>query len=142
VPSEEANQRLVLRVGAARLSFQYVIDRVRGLVISTASDCLTFADWKNHQDCLLRDPAFEPTFNQLVDLTAVTTQDTSSDEIKILARRAIFSSNSRRAFVAPSPSIFAITRVFGAHHSMSQVPTQLWVFQDIASAWEWLGTES
>jgi hypothetical protein len=121
---------------------QYGIDKKRGLVITTAWDRLTFAEMKSHQDQLLSDPDFDPYFNQLADLSGVTAQDTSTEEIKALARREVFSPASRRAYLAPKPSIFSLTRIFEAHHSMSEVPSQVGVFQDIIPAWEWIGSPS
>jgi hypothetical protein len=120
---------------------RYVIDKERRLVISTAWDRVSFAEAKAHQDQLKDDPAFDPTFSQLLDATGVTGLDASMDEIRILARRGIFSPSSRRAFVASSPEIFGMGRVLGAYLEMGQVPQQVNVFYDLSSALTWLGLE-
>jgi hypothetical protein len=120
---------------------RYVIDQQRGLVISTAWDRVTFADVKAHQDQLSTDPAFNPEFNQLVDASAVTAVDATIDQIKTIAKRGIFSSASRRAFVATRPDVFGIGRVMGTYSEMGRVPQQVRVFYDLPSALEWLGLD-
>ncbi|SRR6266700_3927832 len=121
---------------------RYVIDKERRLVISTGSEQLTFSQVKTHQDQLLNDPDFDPEFNQLIDMTAVTSLDISVDEAKMIARRKLFSSTSRRAFVATSPTIFGMGRMMEAYHEMSNVASQVRVFYDLPSALKWLGLES
>ena len=43
---------------------RYVIDIEQRLVISTGWDRVTFAEAKAHQDQLVRDPVFNPEFNE------------------------------------------------------------------------------
>lgn len=117
----------------------YVIDTDKRLVISTARDCITFAEVMEHQDQLRADPAFNPDFNQLVDASAVTRVDATLDEVKRVASRRIFSSSSRRAFVATNPDVFGVGRLLGAHLGMGRIPQQVSVFYDMPSALEWLG---
>jgi hypothetical protein len=121
---------------------RYVIEKERRLVISTGSDRVTFADLKAHQDQLVSDPDFNPEFNQLLDGIAVTALDVSVDEAKTLANRKVFSSTSLRAFVAPSPAIFGMGRLWTAYHEMSNAPSQVCVFYDLTSALKWLGLEN
>ncbi len=119
----------------------YVIDKERRLVISSAWDRITFDEVKSHQDQLKADPAFDPNFNQLVDASAVTGVDATTDEVKRIASRRIFSSTSRRAFVATNPDVFGMGRLFGAYLGMGRVPQQVQVFYDLASALKWLGLD-
>jgi hypothetical protein len=119
----------------------YVIDRERRLVITTASDRVTFAEVKTHQDQLRSDPDFNPEFNQLIDATAITVLDVSVDEAKELARRTMFSATSRRAWVATSPVIYGMMRLAGTYHEMSKEPSNVSVFYDLPSALKWLGLE-
>lgn len=120
---------------------RYVIDKERRLVVSTASDCVTFAELKAHQEQLASDPDFTPDFNQLLDGTKATSLAVTIEQAKTLARRKVFSATSRRAFVAPSPAMFGIARVFEAYHSMSDVPSHVCVFYDLGEARKWLGLE-
>jgi hypothetical protein len=120
---------------------RHAIDKERRLVISTGSEQLTFSQVKTHQDQLLNDPDFDPEFNQLIDLTAVTSLDISVDEAKIIASRKLFSSTSRRAFVASSPSIFGMGRMMEVYNEMSNVASRVRIFYDLPSAVEWLGLD-
>lgn len=120
----------------------YVIDMQKRLVITTAWDRVTFAEARGHQDQLKVDPSFNPDFNQLIDASAVTSIDATVAEIKRLAGRPIFSSTSRRAFLATSPDVFGVGRLMGAHLEMGRVPQHVRVFYDLAAALKWLGLEA
>ena len=119
----------------------YVIDKEKRLVISTAWGSVTFAEVMNHQDQLRSDPAFDPNFDQLVDATAVTAVDASTDEVKRAASRRIFSSTARRAYVATDPAVFGVGRLLGAHLGMGRVPQQVNIFYDMPAALKWLGLD-
>ena len=121
---------------------RYIIDQENRLVISTAWDRLTFAEAKAHQDQLAIDPGFNPAFNQLIDATAVSTLEMTNDEAKSLVRRVIFSQESRRAFVAITPTIFGVGRLMGAHDEIARAPDRANVFSTRDAALEWLGAES
>jgi hypothetical protein len=121
------------------LPLNYRIDKERRLVVSTGSGILTYAEMKTHQDRLLADPNFNQEFNQLIDLTQVTGVDAATEEITALARRAVFSPNSKRAWVASSPGIFGIGRLAIAHHEDTASPSHASAFYDLPSALEWLG---
>jgi hypothetical protein len=120
----------------------YVVDKQKRLVLTTAWNRVTFAEAKHHQDQLKDDPSFDPDFNQLLDASAVTAIDMTVAEIKRLARRHIFSSTSRRAFVATSPDVFGVGRLMGAHLEMGRAPLQIHIFYDLAAALEWLGLDA
>ena len=83
------------------MTVRYAIYKELRLVVSTASDRVTFADIRSHQDQLLNDPDFDPQFNQFIDTTAVTVLDLSTQEAIAVAQRKMFSCTSQRAFVAP-----------------------------------------
>ena len=121
---------------------RYVIDRERRLVITTGTDRPTFAEMKAIQDQLESDPDFDPSFNQLIDMTRVTTLDLSVDEAKVIANRQHFSTTSRRAFVATGPAIFGMGRLMEAYHSMAKKAAQVSVFSDREAALEWLGLKT
>jgi hypothetical protein len=123
------------------MSFSYTIDKERRLVISTASDRVTFEQGKAHQDRLLNDPDFDPEFYQLLDATRVTVLDISIEQAKTLARRRVFSPNSRRAWVSPDPAIFGMGRLIAAYNEMSSGASQIHVFSDLRMALKWLGVE-
>lgn len=124
------------------MPLRYVIDKERRLVRTTGWDRLTFDQTKAYQDQLLNDPDFDPEFNQLVDLTALAGLGMSTEETKQIASRSGFSARSRRAFVAPDPAVFGMSRLFAVYNEMSSTPSQIQVFHDAISALKWLGLET
>jgi len=75
------------------MSRTYEIDKQRRLVISTALGAITFADLLAHQDKLLRDPDFDPSFSQIIDFTRITSLVLEASDVHTLAQRNIFSRN-------------------------------------------------
>jgi hypothetical protein len=124
------------------MPFSYVVYREHRLVISTGSDLVTWEEIKTRQDETQTDPNFNPEFNQIVDLRAVTGFDMTSDHARLLARRIIFSATSKRAFVAASPGVFGVGRMWEIFTEMSDNQSQIRVFYDLPSALKWLGLES
>ncbi len=90
---------------------RYVIDQERRLMISTGWDRVTFAEIVAHRGQLASDPEFDPEFDQLVDGRAVTELDLSLEDAKAIASRSLFSSSSRRAFVASDLAILGMARL-------------------------------
>ena len=90
----------------------YKVDKERHLVMSSASGVVTFADLLAHQEKLLADPDFSPDFSQLWDLVHVTKVELTTEELRRLAGRSIFSSASRRAILASSDLVFGLSRMF------------------------------
>ena len=120
----------------------YVIDKEQRLVISTGVGVVTFGEMKAHQDQLLRDPDFNPEFNQLIDATEVTAAKLWRGEAQEITHRNIFSVKSRRALVATKPAIFGMGRLLMTYLEMSDSPSQTNVFHDVPSALKWLGAEA
>lgn len=120
---------------------RYFIDKKRRLVINFGWDRLTFAEMQSQQSELLHDPNFDPTFNQLVDVSGVTILDMSVQEAKRIAVRGIYSPTSRRAVIATNPVVFGMGRMMDVHHSTETGRENVAVFSDRKSALEWLGLE-
>ena len=120
---------------------RYVIDKHRRLVTTTAWERISFSEARAHQDQLSKDPDFSPSFDQLLDATAVTAVDMSAQEIRELTRRYIFSPQSRRAFVASQPVVFGIGRMMQSYLEVAKpgaLPGNVNVFYDLNSALKWL----
>lgn len=100
---------------------------------------VTFAEVLAHQDGLLRDPDFNPQFNQFLDATKVTVLDISIDQAKAAARRPLFASASRRAWVTSSPALFGMGRLIAAYNEMSSAVSQIHIFSALSAALKWLG---
>jgi hypothetical protein len=118
---------------------RYVIDKERRLVVTTAWDRVTFAEARAHQEQLANDPDFNQNFNQLVDASAVSSLDASPQEIQTLSSRRLFSSASRRAFIATNPVVFGMGRMLQTYLEIAKAQEQICIFYDRSSALEWLG---
>jgi hypothetical protein len=90
----------------------YKIDKERRLVMTTAFGVVTKEDLLDHQDKLMADPDFDPTFSQLLDFAHMTKLDLKAADVKLLAERNIFAANARRAFVVPEDVAFGMARMF------------------------------
>lgn len=66
---------------------------------------MTFVELQTHQDQIVNDPDFNADFNQILNGSKATSLAVTVEQAKNLARRTVFSSTSRRAFVAPSPAM-------------------------------------
>jgi hypothetical protein len=124
------------------MPFSYAVYIEHRLVISTGLGLVTWEEIKTRQDQTKTDPDFNPEFNQIVDLRAVTGLDMTGDHVRLLARRKIFSAASKRAFVAISPAIFGVGRMWEILTEMSDNPSQIRLFYDLPSALKWLNLES
>ena len=124
------------------MPFSYIVYSEHRLVISTGSDRVTWEEIKERQEQTKTDPNFNPEFNQIVDLRAVTDFDMTSDQARTLAQRVIFSSTSKRAFVAASPAVFGVGRMWEIFTELSANPSEIRVFYDLPSALKWLNLET
>lgn len=114
----------------------YQIDKVRRLVISTASGFLIAADILAHQRQLLVDPDFDPECSQIVDCTAVTGIDLSPDDVRAVTAATIFSAHSRRAVVVATDEQFGFARMFKMMRE-AQGEYGIRVFRDRTEALHW-----
>jgi hypothetical protein len=115
----------------------YKIDKENRLVTSTGTGVLTLADALAHQEQLLKDPDFDPSFSQLLDFTHVTDVELSSEEIHRLARTTVFSANSRRAFLSNSDLKFGLARMFAVfRENMGEKGIR--VFRNLDDALDWV----
>jgi len=116
----------------------YVIDKERGLVISTGTGRYTADDGIAHQAALAADPDFQSTFNQLLDFTEVTQVVLNTDAIRQLAQRHVFSEQSRRAFLVTNKLEIGLSRMFAAYREIAGGKEQMKIFEDREEAMQWL----
>ena len=121
---------------------RYVIHKDQRLVVNYGWGHLTFADFRGQQEALIKDPNFDPSFNQLVDVSQTTSLDLTVEEAKTIARRGLYLPTSRRAVVATNPAVFAMGRLMDVYHAMATHREQVRVFYDRESALKWLGLET
>jgi hypothetical protein len=115
----------------------YVIDPKRLLVTSTLSGPVTEDEVHDHNQRLRNDPAFNPGYRQLVDMTGLTEIIVSTKMINQTAIDQFFNPGVRRAFVATSDATFGMARMF-ALQAEGQGQT-IEVFRNMRKAEEWLG---
>lgn len=116
---------------------EYQIDKNRRLVLTNCSDVLTMADLLAHGDRLLQDPDFTPNFCHFMDLSLVTEVELSSEELRRLAQRQVFSPESRRALLVGNDLTYGLSRMFGIHREMLG-EAGIRVFRDRAEALDWV----
>lgn len=115
----------------------FKIDKEQKLVMSTASGVFTMADVLTHQEKLLKDPDFDPSFSHLIDLTHITKFDLEPKEVHSLAPRSVFSPGSRRAIVANTDHAFGMSRMFEMLREGFGAQG-IRVFRDLDDALEWV----
>ena len=106
-------------------------------MISTFSGVLTLEDGFAHQERLLKDPNFVPTFSQLIDCTQVTQIAMGIDDIRRLAQRSIFSNEARRSILVHGDVAYGFARTFMAiRESLGEKGIR--VFHELDEALFWL----
>ena len=90
----------------------YKIDKEHRVVLSTASGIFDLAAALAHQDQLLVDPDFHPTYSQLIDYSHVTEVKLDANDIRKLAERSVFWPCSRRAMYVTRDIEYGFARMF------------------------------
>ena len=121
------------------MPFSYVVYKKHRLVVSTGTGRVTYDEIKARQDQTKGDPDFNSDFNQIVDLRAATTVDLTVDQARELASRNIFSPTSLRAFIATTPAVFGMGRMWESYTEIAQETSQIRIFSNLLSAIDWLG---
>ena len=118
----------------------YRIDVARRLVLSRAWGVFTAPDLYDHYTSLAADPAFDPSFPQLVDLRDVERVDMEPSIIRRHALEFLFASGTQRALVTSSDVEYQLARMYGTF--AAYVPQNVRVFRDMHDAEQWLGLET
>ena len=119
------------------MAWSYTIDKESHLVTTTAWGTLTADQVLEHQRKLQTDPAFDPNFFQLLDLTLVVYMQMDAKTVMELSDLVLFSAKSRRAFIADNPFHYGMARMFAAFHKLSG-EDQVGVFTTHDEALQWL----
>lgn len=124
------------------MPFCYSIRKDVRLVVFTGSDRITLEEVKEFRKQLRNDPDFNPDYDLLNDLRAVTTFDISAREAIEIAQGSVFSAKSRRVTVATKPDIFGMNRLIQAHRETAIKQDQVGVFYVLDEALRFLGLSS
>ena len=118
------------------MPFDYVIDKSRRLIITTAQDAVTVAEVRSKLDRLFSDPEFDPHLNELIDATGVTKMYVPVADVLEFLNQCILSKESRTAWVVTKAEQWAmLAHMFAAWMSLHG---KCKVFHDIPSALAWI----
>jgi hypothetical protein len=116
----------------------YQIDSAQGAVFSTARGQVTFDEVLHFHAALLNDPGYRSEFCELADMRLMTDSTITGAEMRQLAATELFSADSKRAFVAASPLVYGLSRMYESHR-VSKNDTGIRIFSNVEEAIEWLG---
>jgi hypothetical protein len=115
----------------------YRIDHALRVVRSRGWGTLSTSDLQDYTSRLLADPAFDPDYRSLADLTEVTRVDIDQVALSQAAWMPSFTQGTRRAIIASSDLVYGLARMFATHSErFGQV---VHVYRDRADAEAWLG---
>jgi len=114
-----------------------LIDTVRHRVEVTAGGILTGEEMLTAQREIAQSPGFEPGFDALFDLAAVSSVKTiSAAEIRAVAHNTVFGPRVRRAFVTRNTTVYGMMRMLDAY--LGDRGGEVGMFEDRATAERWL----
>ena len=117
------------------------IDSSLGVVFSTFQGVVTSEDILAQVESFKNDPAFQPSFNHLIDTRGTTRFDVSIADIRVVSSHSTFNEKSRRAVVAEDTEMYGVGRVYQILREDQGRPDQVRVFRDMAEARRWLGLD-
>jgi hypothetical protein len=106
------------------------------MVMSRVWGTVTNDEVDEHNRRLRADPLFDPTYRQLADMSEVTLNLVSADNVQETARDQYFAPGTRRALVVSDDTTFGLCRMYATYaESLGQV---LSVFRERKEAEAWL----
>jgi hypothetical protein len=117
----------------------YKIDKEHRVVLSTASGVFDLAAALAHQDQLLADPDFDPSYSQLLDYSHVTEVRIDTNDVRKLAERSVFWPCSRRAIYVTRDIEYGFARMFEMLRENAG-EKGIRVFRDLDDALTWIFT--
>ena len=88
---------------------------------------------------MMSDPAFDPSFSQLVDTRPVTTFEMNGYTVKQFAQEHVLAPGSRRALVMSRPRDLGLARMFQIYRRLAGGTEATEIFSDMEAAQKWLG---
>jgi hypothetical protein len=121
------------------LPISYSIDPAQKLVTSRIWGIVTNDEVDEHNRQLRSDPLFDPNYRQIADMTGVTRNMVTFDNVRQTAQDQYFTPGARRALLVADDTTFGLCRMFETYaESTGQV---LSVFRDRKQAEDWLGLQ-
>ncbi len=108
--------------------------------MSSGSGVLSLEEAVGHMNRLSSDPAFHPSYSQLVDFRGIARVTLSHEDIYELSTRQVFLPDSKRAFVTAGAEQFGLARMFQSYRS-AKGERGIRVFSDYEEAVAWLDAE-
>lgn len=119
------------------MAYSYSIDARRRLVVSRASGVFTPEDVVAVRELVARDPAFDPTYDQIIDLTEATDLKFDYDTMLAVAASSLSQSFVRRAIVARTAAQYSLACIFQV--ASEQSGQRIDIFATFEEAAEWMG---
>ena len=117
-----------------------LIDVDRRIVFTHAVNPLTAAQIGDHRTRLHSDPRFDPQFCQIISFLEVTDVELSTDQLRGVARQAVFAARSRRAFIMPNDVLFGLGRMFATLRELAG-ESHIKVVRTVSEAADWVGVD-
>lgn len=114
------------------------IDTRLRMVFSKATGVFGLPEARGHMNRLAVHPDFRPEFNQLFDFREIMTVALRAEDVRNLAKRAVFSTSSRRAFFVSDNVSFGMSRIFGTYRELAG-ESGIRIFTEMSEALTWLG---
>ena len=124
----------VSRLGVARLKTTYSVDCSARVVFTSISGPLTLGDLIALGDALRKDPSFDPTFDELLEVSPGSAVNLRYADVQAATRTDPFSKQSRRAIVVHAEVDFGVARMYELMHG-----GHIHVFRSLETAREFLG---
>jgi hypothetical protein len=121
------------------LPVTYTIDPERRVVLSEVTGLVTAEDFLEQGKRLAEDPAFDATFDQILDLRGATQVEMPTPALKGMAGLRLFGSGSRRALVAERDLTFGLARMYESLRA--DAPESIKTFRTMEEARSWLGLD-
>jgi hypothetical protein len=117
------------------------IDSSLGVIFSEFQGVVTAEDILAQVERFNTDPAFQPSFNHLIDTRGTTRFDVSVADMRAVASHTTFNEKSRRAVVVDETEMYGAGRVYQILREEQGKPDQVRVFRDMEEARRWLGLD-
>lgn len=125
------------RVGGYILASTYSVDPAARVVFTSISAPLTLCDLVALGDRLRKDPSFDPTFDELLEVSPGSAVDLPYGDVKAATSNDPFSKCSRRAIVVHADVDYGVARMYEVLHG-----GHIQVFRSVEEAREFLGLKS